>query len=92
MHTPGPWKFVTGNAQRAFNEISIRPEASPVKGLVLPIASVRHPQYDFGVANARLIAAAPDLLEALHNMLEDGDETDRQQALAAIEKATGLRK
>ena len=36
---------------------------------------------------ARLIAAAPDLLAALHDMLEDGDETDRTRALNAIIKA-----
>ena len=39
-----------------------------------------------------LLAQRSELLDALHNMLEDGDSTDRQQALAAIEKATGLRK
>lgn len=41
------------------------------------------------MANAQLIAAAPDLLSALHNMLEDGDKTDREQALRAIAKAEG---
>lgn len=33
--------------------------------------------------------AAHDLLAALHNMLEDGDKIDREQALRAIAKATG---
>lgn len=32
----------------------------------------------------------PDLLAALFNMLEDGDKTDREQALTAIYKATGM--
>jgi hypothetical protein len=65
QHTPGPWKIVTGNLNREFNETSIRPVKSPIKGIILPIASVRYPDHAFGLANARLIAAAPDLLEAL---------------------------
>lgn len=46
-------------------------------------------------ANARLIAAAPDLLAALHQMLNDltdGDDeahTAVKRARAAIAKATG---
>jgi hypothetical protein len=44
-------------------------------------------------ANARLIAAAPDLLEALSGFVEHGtcfDEIDMAKALAAIAKATGI--
>jgi hypothetical protein len=41
-------------------------------------------------ANARLIAAAPDLLEALRAMLEDDDHGEAcSKARAAIAKATG---
>jgi hypothetical protein len=76
QHTPGPWKIVSGNVHRKFREASIRPVISPFKGLVLPIASVRYVNESFGQANARLIAAAPDLLEALkvarHMIVEDG--------------------
>ncbi|HBN92265.1 MAG TPA: hypothetical protein DD397_06855 [Hyphomonas sp.] len=39
--------------------------------------------------HARLLSAAPKLLAALHNMLEDGDKTDREQALQAIRDAEG---
>lgn len=40
-------------------------------------------------SDANLISAAPDLLAALVNMLDDCDETDREQARAAIAKARG---
>jgi hypothetical protein len=43
-------------------------------------------------ANARLIAAAPDLLEALQSCLDygsmTGDEWVKEKAIAAIKKAT----
>jgi hypothetical protein len=41
-------------------------------------------------ANARLIAAAPELLEALRSMLDDDEHTEACfKARAAIAKATG---
>lgn len=43
-------------------------------------------------ANARLIAAAPDMLEALHKIINNWDDLhpkDRAQARAAIAKAEG---
>lgn len=102
-HTPGPWKCVYGNAAREFNEISIRPVQSPIKGLVLPIASVSHPEYEFGQANARLIAAAPELLDLLDRVVKAFDSYDncdeieftsdlRNEARAAIAKATNAQK
>ena len=69
QHTPGPWKIVSGNANGKFLAASIRPVISPFKGWVLPIASVRNVDESFGQANARLIASAPDLLEALQELL-----------------------
>ena len=61
-HTPGPW-FVTGNMTRYV-------EARIGGGLIQEIAAVGPTSADDGygqqqIANARLIAAAPDLLEAL---------------------------
>jgi len=41
------------------------------------------------MANARLIAAAPDLLAALKAMLNPDAEGDIDQAMAAIRKAEG---
>lgn len=78
-HTQGPWKI----NYTKFSEImaengALIAKVNKLNGLVNL------------EANARLIAAAPELLAALHNMLEDGDETDRKQALEAIKKAEGL--
>jgi hypothetical protein len=84
-HTPGPWSVVDGE---------IEAEGAAV-------ASVdRHelnPACVDAEANARLIAAAPELLEALdylYNWTKDvgGDEAFhdwRRRAAAAIAKATG---
>jgi len=81
-HTPGPWSHATDFGQVGSIETD--------DGLVIAQAQalVSDPDRSVRNANARLIAAAPDLLEALYNMLEDGDKTDREQALAAIKRAT----
>lgn len=60
-YTPGPWKFSTDP----------QPNGCPIVGarglMVAMLAhSVNHDdQREIAIANARLIAAAPDLLEAL---------------------------
>jgi hypothetical protein len=93
QHTPGPWKIVSGNANGKFLAASIRPVISPFKGWVLPIASVRNVDESFGQANARLIAAAPDLLEALIALHTQTNSTElakaHDKARAAIAKANG---
>ena len=94
-HTPGPWSLdigITGKIEvvatkpMRFNSISA---GTPV------ICDVwRHPEIeDFpGHANARLIAAAPDLLEALklaRSIIGHPDDAHTQMIDAAIAKATG---
>lgn len=81
-HTPGPWKF-------SFE--SINPEwaiVTTMGGAVVANVNADHRQE----ANARLIAAAPDLLEALRNFT-DGREITYPAALvqarAALAKACG---
>lgn len=92
-YTPGPWRLVLANKGRVFNQASI--QAKHPRGNVQRIASVnlcaaaQTDQY----ANARLIAAAPDLLAAAQKALAeccDLAETDAGRALEAeISKATG---
>lgn len=94
-HTPGPWS--AGAPQYA------RLRRTPDKQK-RPITAANHPVIAnaYGEANARLIAAAPDLLEALiqaNNVLEivariSPDDVPRtgsvgQMARDAIAKATG---
>ena len=89
-HTPGPWKM--GKA--------IEDDSIPIENENGDMATV-WPSLHY-TANARLIAAAPDLLAALDYLLEqtvdmdlkhgieltEGETEARAQALAAIAKAT----
>lgn len=66
QHTPGPWlteafDTANGTAEQVFAMI----EGTPVE-----ICDVSPDHEDGGVANARLIAAAPELLEALQSLLD----------------------
>jgi hypothetical protein len=100
-HTPGPWISDDAGPQDLYrNIITVGPNATDFQvlaRLALPIKfdKTREEQE----ANARLMAASPDLLDALREMYHaflDADNThnDRQEAAslkacAAIFKATG---
>jgi hypothetical protein len=91
--TPGPWR-IAGTMTKYI-------EASLGNGWVQEVASVGPTDHDNGYgqqheANARLIAAAPDLLEALEDCLRvveflasDSCPTTIQNAKAALAKAAG---
>ena len=87
--TPGPW-VVVGNLTKYV-------EARLVGGLIQEVAACGPTMADEGYgqqqeANARLIAAAPDLLEALKRCKFDSLNMtleDREFCRAAIAKATG---
>lgn len=98
--TPGPWEIKPEEVDRPY----IRIRGTQLGGR-FKVANVLSPHYD-GVhhreanetrANARLIAAAPELLEALQRCeavlsvipLEVCDVEDLLYARAAINKATG---
>jgi hypothetical protein len=78
QHTPGPW-WCSGL------------EVGTVPMMMVKVANVSGANYQEAQANARLIAAAPELLEALqHLMVAHGEQLDYafQQAQEAIAKAT----
>jgi hypothetical protein len=92
--TPGPWKIQPiANAHRI---------NAPIKGKLVAIAEVRPTQLRNSEANACLMAAAPELLEALEDCIafldvclmadptNDNPDSPRQRALAAIAKAKGV--
>ena len=89
-HTPGPWTPEFGEAYRV--------RAQQDGGQVAIMMNLKGQHGMAGrrtgeevAANARLIAAAPDLLEALKTMLaiwEDGSDA-ADKARAAIAKAGG---
>lgn len=69
MHTPGPWEAVASDPNEGVECYWIRAtkDFGPItRGFrVVDIASVNGPQWKEQEATARLIAAAPELLEAL---------------------------
>ncbi|UOK17930.1 hypothetical protein [Escherichia phage BUCT618] len=92
--TPGPW--VADKTSRAIGPISHDDDQS--YGILIPVAWVEFDQ-DEGIkaSNQRLIAAAPELLEALKKMVSkaykqnwnDAYPEEIQSAQAAINKALG---
>ena len=97
-HTPGPWVVVGSRTKYV--------EARLVGSLMQEVAACGPTLADEGYgqqqeANARLIAAAPDLLEALQDIAEYWNQDQNEAAMAdacwhaihtaraAIAKATG---
>ena len=91
-HTPGPWI----NHGRIPQNGGLPHSSVGAKTLLARVYSEAYGDIKQEAANARLIAAAPDLLEALNAMLThmgmDEDEWSKptfEQARAAIAKARG---
>lgn len=81
-HTPGPWEV---RIQDAGVHVTLR-DSTGVKFAVV----IQGPRTAGKHENARLIAAAPDLLEALERVAEDDFAHDTHEiVLAAIAKAKG---
>jgi hypothetical protein len=97
-HTRGPWVALPCEADKKY----LRVRGTRL-GARYKIANVLVPEYegaedrevDETFANALLIAAAPDLLDALRRLLDDADEFltlqgRRKLAHDAVAKATGV--
>lgn len=72
-HTPGPWTCTADMRRLGYYKIT-----EPYEFRALETE-----------ANARLIAAAPDMLEALQNLVKHKDQNAWNEARHAIAKATG---
>lgn len=87
-HTPGQWYAAPLRDSGWIDIFSVYENGETS----LPFASCKHHDQE---ANARLIAAAPELLEALQRVCSHGERTSAQidadwdHARAAIAKATG---
>ena len=86
-HTPGPWIFYKASSSDRGENYGIK--ASPPNYWVIPPLNI-------SPADARLIAAAPELLEALtvlsdwvESLISDNECRPLENARAAIVKATG---
>jgi hypothetical protein len=105
-HTPGPWRFALNDDGKpwllnsGYAIVAFGAESSEDGGQICEVSVQSKPKRGEGWkhscpvrdANARLIAAAPDLLEALQYVLSAHGEqlTDAfEQAHKAIAKATG---
>jgi hypothetical protein len=78
-NTPGPWHL----GKRGGNPAIYGKDGTE-------IAEILHGLTDEWRANARLIAAAPEMLEALQSLTHPmARDEDLQNALAVIAKATG---
>lgn len=100
QHTPGPWSLCSAPASDPYTARNVVADNGET---VATIASGYHHEQPFTLsqdearANARLIAAAPDLIAALSAIraactrIEDDEEIDAAKALAdaAIAKAEG---
>lgn len=88
-HTPGPWE-----AGHYSSVVGLPVMAQPDKTKnTIVICGVRGDRHE-AEANARLIAAAPDLLSVVQDWLKVGNDLKartavRERARAAIAKATG---
>ena len=93
-HTPSPWKLGTMVNQQAlgiFPDSAQIGELSDAICLISPLAEVR----PIDMANAQLIATAPELLETLteaHNLLQrlNIKETDTQSVFDIILKMQSI--
>lgn len=92
QHTPGPWgAFVKDGVSGAFIDAGIlrvcTVHASVSHGFLEGFKCIHHEE---AVENARLIAAAPDLLKALEDIAAYYPNSwAADTALSAIAKATG---
>ena len=83
-HTPGPWSI--GKPTEYINQIKIEPTIGLVYGAGEEVK-----------ANAALVAAAPDMLKALNNVIDmwrNGipmykGQAEYHEAIAAVRKARG---
>jgi hypothetical protein len=87
QHTPGPWHYEM-KTRYGHTSWDIYPPADLPTGSLIPIARGTNGH------NARLIAAAPDLLDALRDLVAVTEQTydnrhELAAALDAIERATG---
>ena len=92
QHTPGPWGTDLLEHDHPYQDIVVRAGTRTICRVWIDDAPV-HDYNAAQLANARLIAAAPELLEALKVVIDDLMYKDHARVInvahAAIAKATG---
>jgi len=94
--TPGPWNIGIGNHEGE-DWLCISPSVLKIgdTGPLICVISHKHAANSTDVNNARLIAAAPDMLEALISIYKEFKDDDMKQFSVKcwriiIERATGM--
>lgn len=95
-HTPGPWELTTipFELRNTDSAAAIYGPYTLNQGACLISDISRSPGDEQATANAKLIAAAPELLEALNLVFEhakliiNDNHPDYKKTIAAIKKAT----
>lgn len=98
-HTPGPWSVIFNDHGNSVESVRTKDHTNndmmgDYKGCIIASFNNAHGNrkhaFDEARANALLIAAAPELLEACKFSLESGDDLEAIRKLkAAINKAEG---
>jgi hypothetical protein len=90
-HAPGPWVIHESGLVLALGPGGDVRTSESVAYAGHDRAQIFHKQNQTGMANARLIAAAPDMLEALESAMADGFLCGEvvEKVAAAIAKAKG---
>lgn len=93
MHTPGPWEYCTGPSLNGrYHTVETKRDKDEDQLMICECYEGTDEQNE---ANARLMAAAPDMLDALQLVLDtygfdsSTDSSIWQTVTAAIAKATG---
>ena len=82
-HTPGPWVSIE-------SVLFDRPEICDEKDRRVAVCLSYYPMHeDTRTANARLIAAAPDMLEALEDLVEWADAVKGRAGVRMSDPHTG---
>src|SRR5579863_3657476 len=82
-HTPGPWEFADDWKQLDFEVFATCDRTVRLAQVLSP----RLPDREIGRANARLIAAAPKMFEALNRMLVSFAGQDEELCMECGEKS-----
>ncbi|MFA6509963.1 MAG: hypothetical protein WCV62_05860 [Candidatus Peribacteraceae bacterium] len=86
-HTPGPWIVVDNVGEFAIDS----PVESNNGDESIEVCMISHQDEDPQVrANARLIAAAPELLEALKELIDGEEKCTEDEFIASVQKARAV--
>lgn len=89
-HTPGPWTFSAFSFGSPTAPVCHKKIVGPMEdGVSQKLIAEIHMQHDTHEADGALIAAAPEMLEALEACVTHGYYGSQDKVLAAIQKARG---